>query len=186
MSGLWSGAHSSLPELVVLDMAGTTIDDGQQVYRVLGETARAHGAPASEAEIARWHGVARQFGANDDAASAPDVGSCDVLLEFSGSSTALQAGLVALDGQGVAVLAGSVAPTAPSHSTPSKSCAGSCRFSACTTMNRGTSVRALDFLGDTRDRFPWADLVAEPKPLADVASLLADAPGPSPRYSVAP
>jgi phosphonatase-like hydrolase len=49
----------SLPELVVLDMAGTTIDDGQQVYRVLGETARAHGASASEAEIARWHGASK-------------------------------------------------------------------------------------------------------------------------------
>jgi hypothetical protein len=45
---------------------------------------------------------------------------------------------------------------------------------------------ALGFLRDARDRFPWADLVAEPKPLADVASLLADSPGPSPRYSVAP
>jgi phosphonatase-like hydrolase len=48
-----------LPELVVLDMAGTTIDDGQQVYRVLGETARAHGATPSEAEIARWHGASK-------------------------------------------------------------------------------------------------------------------------------
>jgi phosphonatase-like hydrolase len=48
-----------LPELVVLDMAGTTIDDGQQVYRVLGETARAHGATPSEAEISRWHGASK-------------------------------------------------------------------------------------------------------------------------------
>src|ERR1700761_3160564 len=46
-------------ELVVLDMAGTTIDEGQQVYRVLAETARAHGASPSEAEIARWHGAAK-------------------------------------------------------------------------------------------------------------------------------
>jgi phosphonatase-like hydrolase len=46
-------------ELVVLDMAGTTIDDGQQVYRVLAETARAHGASPSEADIARWHGASK-------------------------------------------------------------------------------------------------------------------------------
>ena len=39
-------------ELVVLDMAGTTIDDGQQVYRVLAQTARAHGASPSDADIA--------------------------------------------------------------------------------------------------------------------------------------
>jgi phosphonatase-like hydrolase len=47
------------PELVVLDIAGTTVDEGQQVYRVLGETARAHGATPSEADIARWHGSAK-------------------------------------------------------------------------------------------------------------------------------
>jgi phosphonatase-like hydrolase len=46
-------------ELVVLDMAGTTIDEGQQVYRTLAETARAHGALPSDAEIARWHGAAK-------------------------------------------------------------------------------------------------------------------------------
>lgn len=49
----------STTELVVLDMAGTTIDEGQQVYRVLAETARAHGASPSEAAIARWHGAAK-------------------------------------------------------------------------------------------------------------------------------
>jgi phosphonatase-like hydrolase len=47
------------PELVVLDIAGTTVDEGQHVYRVLGETARAHGASPSEADIARWHGSAK-------------------------------------------------------------------------------------------------------------------------------
>ena len=46
-------------DLVVLDMAGTTIDDGQHVYRVLGETAKAHGANPTEADIARWHGAAK-------------------------------------------------------------------------------------------------------------------------------
>jgi phosphonatase-like hydrolase len=46
-------------DLVVLDIAGTTIDEGQQVYRVLGETARAYGASPSESDIARWHGSAK-------------------------------------------------------------------------------------------------------------------------------
>ncbi len=50
---------TSVPELVVLDMAGTTIDDGQQVYRVLAETAAAHGATATPREVARWHGAAK-------------------------------------------------------------------------------------------------------------------------------
>ena len=47
------------PELVVLDIAGTTVDEGQHVYRVLGETAKAHGATPSPADIARWHGSAK-------------------------------------------------------------------------------------------------------------------------------
>ncbi|HUH69289.1 MAG TPA: phosphonatase-like hydrolase [Mycobacterium sp.] len=47
------------PELVVLDIAGTTIDEGLQVYRVLGETASAHGASPSKADIDRWHGAAK-------------------------------------------------------------------------------------------------------------------------------
>jgi len=47
------------PELVVLDIAGTTVDEGQHVYRVLGETAKAHGASPSQADIARWHGSAK-------------------------------------------------------------------------------------------------------------------------------
>jgi phosphonatase-like hydrolase len=49
----------SSPELVVLDIAGTTVDEGQHVYRMLGETAKAHGASPSEADIARWHGSAK-------------------------------------------------------------------------------------------------------------------------------
>jgi phosphonatase-like hydrolase len=50
---------SSMPELVVLDMAGTTIDEGLAVYRVLEETVVAHGGTPSEADIARWHGSAK-------------------------------------------------------------------------------------------------------------------------------
>lgn len=47
------------PELVVLDMAGTTIDEGLAVYRVLEETVLAHGGSPSEADIAKWHGSAK-------------------------------------------------------------------------------------------------------------------------------
>lgn len=51
---------NTLPiELAVLDIAGTTVDEGQHVYRVLGETAKAHGANPTEADIARWHGSAK-------------------------------------------------------------------------------------------------------------------------------
>lgn len=44
-------------DLVVLDMAGTTVDEGLAVYRVLAETARAFGASPTDAEIDLWHGA---------------------------------------------------------------------------------------------------------------------------------
>jgi len=47
------------PELVVLDMAGTTIDEGLAVYRVLEETVVAHGGSPTEADINKWHGAAK-------------------------------------------------------------------------------------------------------------------------------
>jgi phosphonatase-like hydrolase len=50
---------TSPPELAVLDMAGTTIDEGLQVYRVLEETVIAHGGTPSAADITRWHGSAK-------------------------------------------------------------------------------------------------------------------------------
>ncbi|ORW29525.1 HAD family hydrolase [Mycobacterium paraense] len=47
------------PELVVLDIAGTAVDEGLLVYRVLGETVSAHGAAPAKADIDRWHGAAK-------------------------------------------------------------------------------------------------------------------------------
>ncbi|MGB4780215.1 phosphonatase-like hydrolase [Microbacterium sp.] len=46
-------------DLAVFDIAGTTVDEGLQVYKVLEETARAHGASPSEADINRWHGSSK-------------------------------------------------------------------------------------------------------------------------------
>lgn len=45
------------PLLAALDIAGTTVDEGGAVYRVLADTVAAHGRPASEAEIRRWMGA---------------------------------------------------------------------------------------------------------------------------------
>jgi phosphonatase-like hydrolase len=46
-------------DLAVLDIAGTTVNEGLRVYQVLAETARAHGASPSDADISRWHGSAK-------------------------------------------------------------------------------------------------------------------------------
>ncbi|OBG90255.1 HAD family hydrolase [Mycobacterium sp. E3251] len=72
------------PEVVVLDMAGTTIDDGQQVYRVLAETASAHGASPSEADIARWHGASKHEALRElltsRSGTPPSVGELEVVV----------------------------------------------------------------------------------------------------------
>jgi phosphoglycolate phosphatase len=43
--------------LAALDIAGTTVDEGGAVYRVLAEVLAAHGTPASEADLRRWMGA---------------------------------------------------------------------------------------------------------------------------------
>ena len=42
--------------LVALDIAGTTVNEGGAVYRVLAEVVAEHGTPASDADIRRWMG----------------------------------------------------------------------------------------------------------------------------------
>lgn len=48
--------HRSI-ELVALDIAGTTVDEGGAVYRVLTEVVRAHGATPADADIRTWMGA---------------------------------------------------------------------------------------------------------------------------------
>ncbi|MDI5976497.1 phosphonatase-like hydrolase [Amycolatopsis magusensis] len=43
--------------LAALDIAGTTIDEGGAVYRVLAEVVAEHGTPAGDAEIRHWMGA---------------------------------------------------------------------------------------------------------------------------------
>ena len=43
--------------LVALDIAGTTVNEGGAVYRVLAEVVAEHGTPASDADIRRWMGA---------------------------------------------------------------------------------------------------------------------------------
>lgn len=44
-------------DLVALDIAGTTVDEGGAVYRVLADVVREHGAPAADDDIRTWMGA---------------------------------------------------------------------------------------------------------------------------------
>lgn len=47
-------------ELAVFDIAGTTVDEGGTVYRVLADTVRALGADPSDSQIERWMGAGKR------------------------------------------------------------------------------------------------------------------------------
>ncbi|MBN9734068.1 MULTISPECIES: phosphonatase-like hydrolase [unclassified Pseudonocardia] len=49
--------HPTTPHLAVLDVAGTTVDEGGAVYRVLADVVADAGHPASAADIRRWMGA---------------------------------------------------------------------------------------------------------------------------------
>lgn len=158
---------------------------------MLGLTAAAVAAQAGAASLtvvdpscARRE-FARQFGATEVRSAAPEAGTCDVLLEFSGSSAALQNGLAALEIQGVAVLAGSVTPNGAIAVDPESVVRRQLSIHGVHNYEPRHLAAALDFLLQTRERFPWADLVAEPKPLEDIADLLRKPSGPTPREAIA-
>jgi putative phosphonate catabolism associated alcohol dehydrogenase len=130
--------------------------------------------------------LARRFGATHVEASLAEAGGYDVLLEFSGSSAALQEALRTLEVQGVAVLAGSVAPDTPVAVDAESVVRRQLSIAGVHNYEPRHLSAALSFLEKTRDRFPWTDLVAEPKPIEDIVGLLTAPAGSSPRDSIAP
>lgn len=53
-------APDPLPRLVVLDMAGTTVDDRDEVYRVLREAVQREGARVDDTTFQRWMGTEKR------------------------------------------------------------------------------------------------------------------------------
>ncbi|AKS33511.1 zinc-binding dehydrogenase [Mycolicibacterium goodii] len=159
---------------------------------MLGLTALAAAAHLGAASVtavdpsAQRRDIATHFGADTTVASVSEVEQCDILLEFSGRSSALQDGLRALDVSGVAVFAGSVAPDGPVAVDPEAVVRRHLTLVGVHNYEPRHLTQALDFLQRTKNRFPWPDLVADPVPLEQIACLLLDAPGPKPRYAIAP
>jgi putative phosphonate catabolism associated alcohol dehydrogenase len=157
---------------------------------MLGLTAVATAAFAGASSVtvvdpaAERRELAGQFGATEVRATMPDAGPYDVLLEFSGSSAALQQGLRTLDVQGAAVLAGAVLPDTPVAVEPEAVVRRHLSVVGVHNYEPRHLSAALDFLEATRDRFPWQDLVAEPVPLEEIGSLLTAPPGTKPRYAI--
>jgi putative phosphonate catabolism associated alcohol dehydrogenase len=156
----------------------------------LGAIAAAAAAGASSVTAvdpaAERRDLAVRFGATRVATSAHEAGESDVLLEFSGSSSALQDGLSELDVQGVAVLAGAVAADGAVGFDPERVVRRQLAIFGVHNYEPRHLSSALRFLSATTDRFPWSDLVAAPVSLGDLPNLLVKQPGPLPRYAIAP
>ncbi|MDV3126485.1 zinc-binding dehydrogenase [Mycobacterium sp. 21AC1] len=159
---------------------------------MLGLTALAAAATADASSVTavdpsdERRALAAQFGATAVLPSIADVEQCDVLIELSGNAAALQDGLRKLDVQGVAVFAGSVAPEGDIAVDPESVVRRHLSFFGVHNYEPRHLIQALDFLQRTKARFPWTDLVADPVPLDRIRSLLIEAPGTKPRYSIAP
>jgi putative phosphonate catabolism associated alcohol dehydrogenase len=130
--------------------------------------------------------LAERFGATRTVADLTDVDGIDVLLEFSGSTVALQQALTPLDVGGVAVLAGSVAPDGLLEISPEFIVRSHISVRGQHNYEPRHLGAALRFLGRTSQTYPWAELVAAPRPLSEIRELLITTPGPTPRYCVAP
>jgi threonine 3-dehydrogenase len=117
----------------------------------------------------------------------PDTGgTVDAAIDFSGSSAAISGALARLDVYGVLVLAGSVLPAPPLSVDPESVVRQWLTITGVHNYEPRHLAKAVDFLGSTRDVYPWAGLVSEPVQLDDLASALEPAPPGKLRASVAP
>lgn len=159
---------------------------------MLGLNAAAFAASAGAAQVVvadlspGRRALAERFGATRTVEHLAEAGDTDVLLELSGSTAALQAALPLLDVGGVAVLGGSVAPDGLWHVDPETIVRNHLTLRGQHNYEPRHLAAALDFLARTVNAYPWAELVAAPRPLAALPGLLVHNPGPAPRYAVAP
>lgn len=126
-------------------------------------------------------GRSRDFGGDGD-----DGGPTDVAIDFSGASSAVQAALGRLDIGGRLVLAGSVAPGPPITVDPEAVVRNWLTVTGVHNYEPRHLHRAVAFLHDTGEKYPWESLVEAPVPLAELASVLRPTPSGILRSSVAP
>ncbi|WP_067651880.1 alcohol dehydrogenase catalytic domain-containing protein [Nocardia harenae] len=117
----------------------------------------------------------------------PDDGApVDLALEFSGAAAAVGAALSRLDLGGTLVLVGSVAPGPAVPVDPEAIVRGWLTVTGVHNYEPRHLREAVAFLHATRDRYPWASVVAPPVPLAEVATVLVPAPPGILRAAIAP
>lgn len=130
--------------------------------------------------------TARGFGATGTLLAGESVPEVDVVLELAGSADAAAAGLASLDVGGRLVLAGSVSPGQAIAVDPEQVVRRWLSVVGVHNYEPRHLQEAIDFLSATQQRWPWGDLVAEPRALADLPGLLTAPAGAHPREAVVP
>ncbi|CAM2811466.1 zinc-binding dehydrogenase [Prescottella defluvii] len=125
--------------------------------------------------------LAHRFGATADTG-----GSVDIVLDYSGSAAAIADGLARLDVGGVLVLAGSVAPGPALAVNPESVVRRLVTITGVHNYEPRHLARAIEFLDDTREVFPWTEVVSAPITLDDLPYALGTPPTNILRVSVAP
>ncbi|MGX1811859.1 zinc-binding dehydrogenase [Nocardia sp. NPDC055321] len=121
------------------------------------------------------------FGARPD-----DGGEVDIALDFTGSTDAVSETLPRLAIGGVFVLAGTVKPGPMVAVDPESIVRQWLTITGVHNYESRHLVRAVEFLERTRERYPWADLVAPPIDLTRIGEAFGPTPSRVLRASIAP
>jgi threonine 3-dehydrogenase len=180
--------------LAALEAAGPVV--GRRVLvsgaGMLGVTAVAAARHAGAASVVAVdpdearRALACAFGADDAVAPGAPLPPCDVAVELSGASPAVEACIDALDVGGVLVLAGSVAPAPPVQLDAERVVRGWLTVTGVHNYEPRHLADAVDLLARTRRHVPWHDLVEAAVPLHEVGAVLAGAAPTRPRVAVRP
>ncbi|MFV8167083.1 zinc-binding dehydrogenase [Mycobacterium sp. 134] len=115
-----------------------------------------------------------------------DGSPVDVAIDYTGSSSAVADALGRLDIGGTLVLAGSVTPGPPLAVDPEIVVRQWLTITGVHNYEPRHLHRAVKFLDDTRERYPWETLVVAPVPLEDIAVALRTPPSGKLRTAVRP
>ncbi len=175
--------------MAALDAAGALTGKRVLIYGagMLGVTASAASAEGGAATVRvidqdpLRQKLSHAFGAVDD-----DGDTADVAIDFTGAATAVQSAFGRLDTGGRLVLAGSVTPSPPISVDPERVVRQWLTITGIHNYEPRHLAQAVAFLDATREKYPWAELVDTPVPLADLTRVLAPTPPGILRSSVSP
>lgn len=129
--------------------------------------------------------LATEYGATKSLDITDALPQLDAIFDFSGHAPSVERAVRSLDVGGTVVLVGSVMPGPALCLDPERIVRDWLTVRGVHNYEPRHLQQAVDFLCRTSPRLPWASLVAEVRPLADIGALLQDGDALQPRLAVA-